>query len=212
MKKTIYFVRHGQSEGNIGTVYQPTSSPLTGRGREQAGYAAERAAALSFELIVSSPIARAKETAEAIAERTGKPIEFSNLFVERQKPANLSGKAHSDIEAQKLNGDWEKSLYTSGYRAEDGENFDDLILRAVQALKHLADRPEKDLLVVTHGFFLKTMVTRILIGKTINGDSFKHFQYRVRTQNTGLSVLEFDSDLDDPSWRLLVWNDHAHLG
>lgn len=212
MKKTVYFVRHGQSEGNVGTVYQPLNSPLTEKGRGQAGYIAERMAALSFELIVSSPLARAKETAEVISERVRKPIEFSDLFIERRKPTGLNGKAHADTEAQALNEDWEKSLYTSGYRAQDGENFDDLMLRADQALKHLADRSEKELLVVTHEFFLRAMVAYIILGKRIDGDSLKHFQYRVRTQNTGLSVLEFDSDLGDPSWRLLVWNDHAHLG
>ena len=212
MKKTVYFVRHGQSEGNVGTVYQPLNSPLTEKGREQAKYIAERVAAFSFESIVSSPLTRAKETAETIAERVKKPIEFSDLFVERRKPTNLNGKSHADEDAQALNNDWEKSLYTSGYRAQDGENFDELMLRAAQALKHLANRPEKELLVVTHGFFLRTMVAYIILGKKIDGDAFKHFQYRVRTQNTGLSVLEFDSELGDLSWRLLVWNDHAHLG
>ncbi|MDP2655923.1 MAG: histidine phosphatase family protein, partial [bacterium] len=82
MKKTVYFVRHGQSEGNVGTVFQPLNSPLTEKGREQAEYIAERAASLSFESVVSSPLTRARETAEAIAKRTKKSIEFSDLFVE----------------------------------------------------------------------------------------------------------------------------------
>jgi len=50
------------------------------------------------------------------------------------------------------------------------------------------------------------------LGREMVGAKFRHFQSRIKISNTGLSVLEFDSDLDDPSWRVLVLNDKAHLG
>jgi len=212
MKKTVYLVRHGQSEGNVGNTYQSVSSPLTSLGRKQAECIADRALKLPFEILISSSVMRAKQTAEIISIKSNKPIEFSDLFVERKKPTNLSGKSHSDKEAEELNKNWGKSLYTSGYWALDGENFDDIILRADQALRYLENQEEENILVVTHGFFLKVLVARILLGREMVGAKFRHFQSRIKISNTGLSVLEFDSDLDDPSWRVLVLNDKAHLG
>lgn len=211
VQKTVYFVRHGQSEGNVGTTYQPVHSPLTGKGKRQSMFLAKRACHLPFETIISSPQVRAKDTAGIIANATSRSVEFSDLFLERKKPSALNDKAHEDPEAEALNTDWEKSLYTPGYRAQDGENFDDLAVRSKEALQYLADRPETSLLVVTHGFFLRTIVAFVLLGDKLDGDSFKHFQWRIRTENTGLSVLGFDSKLSDPAWRLLVWNDQAHL-
>ena len=212
MKKLVYFVRHGESGGNVGTIYQPLDSPLNTKGKEQAAFIARRVLSLSFESMISSPLRRTKETAEIIAASVGKKIEFCDLFVERKKPTNLNGKPYTDNDANTLNLEWEKSLYTSGYRAEDGENFDEIVDRADEALEYLAKRPDSRLLVVTHGYFLRTILARILLGDTIDDATFKHFQSRIRSTNTGITVLEHDTDLPSPSWRLLVWNDHAHLG
>ena len=54
----------------------------------------------------------------------------------------------------------EESLYTRSMRVEDGENFEDLIARADRALTFLGERREASLAVVTHGFFLRTLVAR----------------------------------------------------
>ena len=78
--KTIYFVRHGQSEGNVSAVYQTVSSPLTEGGKRQARFIAERCSKLPIEAVVSSTQLRAKETASIIAEKTGHTVEFSDLF------------------------------------------------------------------------------------------------------------------------------------
>src|SRR3989338_5518024 len=163
MEKTIYFVRHGQSKDNIVPVFQAQDSPLSEAGRGQAKRIAERVKKLSFETLISSPLPRSKETVEAIAKATGKTVEYSNLFVERIKPTSISGKSYDDKEANRLWKECEKSLYTSGMRAEDCENFDDLIERADRALDFLKNRPEEELVVVTHGFFLRTIIIRVLL-------------------------------------------------
>ena len=78
--KTIYFVRHGESEGNVGHIRQTADTPLTDEGRRQAVTIADRAARLDFECIVSSTMERARQTAYPILERTAKPIEYSELL------------------------------------------------------------------------------------------------------------------------------------
>ena len=211
-EKIVYFVRHGESEANITPVYQPLGSPLSGKGRQQAKLIAERIAKVSFEALVVSPLFRAKETAEAMTKLTGKKPEYSDLFVERIKPTRLGGKSRDDKEASGLWKEWEKSLYAHGLRAEDGENFDDHIARADKALDFLKNRTEKTMVVVTHGFFLRTIIARVILGDSLTPEAFKNFHMRVGTENTGLSVLKYSKTWETTSWLLWIFNDHAHLG
>lgn len=212
LEKVIYFVRHGQSEGNIAPVFQSLDSPLSAKGREQAKLVAERATNLSFEALISSPLPRTKETAIAIASETDKIPEYADLFVERIKPTSIDGKPFDDSEAKKVCEQWERSLYTPGMRVEDGENFDDLILRADKALKYLYDRPEKGLLVVTHGYFLRAVFARVLLAESLCGESFRMFQSKIEMANTGISVLKYETRWNGPSWFVWTYNDLAHLG
>ena len=211
-EKIVYFVRHGQSEGNITPIFQTLDSPLSDKGKKQIESMAKRVAKLSFETLISSPLPRTKETAEAIARATDKIIEYSDLFVERIKPTGLAGKSYDDKEANKLWEKWEESLYTSGLRVVDGENFDDLILRADKALDFLKNRLEKELVVVTHGYFLRTIIARVLLGDSLTEKNFKVFQSRASMENTGLSVITYSKRWEGMTWQLWIYNDHAHLG
>lgn len=213
IKKVVYFVRHGQSEHNIAPVFQSPDSPLNELGCKQAASIAERVSKLSFEALITSPFARAKQTADIIAKATGKEYELSDLFVERVKPTVVNGKSYEDKEANDIWRKWEESLYKTGIRVADGENFDDLITRADKALKFLEDRPEQSLVVVTHGFFLRTLIARILIGDLLSGEAFFRFQKSASMENTGISVIRYQTSFEQAdSWRLWIYNDHAHLG
>ena len=212
VEKIVYFVRHGQSEGNVSPVFQAPDSPLNEAGRKQAENIANRISKIEFETLLSSPFPRAKETAETIAKKTGKKPEYSDLFIERVKPSKLNGKSYEDPEADKLWKEWEKSLYDSNIRAEDGENFDDLIKRADKALKFLEDRPEKYLVVITHGFILRTIIARVLLGDSLTESNYKNFQFSATMENTGLSAIKYSKGYEDTRWRLWIYNDHAHLG
>ncbi|HUC31510.1 MAG TPA: histidine phosphatase family protein [Candidatus Paceibacterota bacterium] len=212
IEKTVYFVRHGQSADNISPVFQSPNSPLNEKGREQAKSIAARVSGLSFDALIASPFERAKETAEIISVATGKEPEYSDLFVERIKPTAINGKSYKDEAANILWRDWEKSLYTSGMHVEDGENFDAIIARADKALAFLRDRTEKSIVVVTHGYFLRTIIARVLIGDLLTGEIFKRFQHGASMENTGMSVLRYQSAFEQESrWRLWIYNDHAHL-
>jgi probable phosphoglycerate mutase len=212
IEKTVYFVRHAQSEDNAAPVFQSENSPLSEIGRRQAQRVAARLSKLPFDVIIASPLPRAKETAETIAQATGREVKYSKLFVERIKPARVRGKRYEDKEASALWRDWTKSLYTPGMRVADGENFDDLIIRADAALAFVRDLAEPSLVVVTHGYFLRTMVARILLGDSLSGEMFRRLQRVGSTENTGLTVLRYHDAFEEEScWRLWIHNDHAHL-
>ena len=213
IEKTVYFVRHGQSEDNAAPVFQSPDSPLSAQGRRQAERVAERFCKLSFEALIASPFRRASETAEIIATATATEVEYSQLFVERIKPTCINGKPHDDEAANAVWRNWEKSLHTPGMRVSDGENFDDLVRRADEALTFLGDRAEGSLVVVTHGYFLRTILARVLLGELISGETFRRFQRNASMENTGLTVVRCQGGFEEePSWRVWVYNDHAHLG
>jgi broad specificity phosphatase PhoE len=210
--KVVYFVRHGQSEDNIAPVFQSPDSPLSAVGRNQAARIAARVAKLSFDVLLASPYRRAHETAEVIRTVTGKTPELCALFTERVKPTSVNGKPFTDEKADKVWRAWTQSLYTPGMRVEDGENYEDLIRRADAALALLQDRAEPSLVVVTHGYFLRTIVARVILGDALSGEAFQHFHKVAAIENTGLTVLRYHAGFEeDPCWRLWIYNDHAHL-
>jgi broad specificity phosphatase PhoE len=140
-------------------------------------------------------------------------VEYSDLFVERIKPMSINGKPDDDKEASVIWKQWNESLYTPGIHVADGEGFDDIIARADKALAFLEERSEKSIVVVTHGYFLRTMIARVLIGESLTGEIFKRFQRTASMENTGLTVLKYkDAFEEEMHWRLWVYNDHAHLG
>lgn len=211
--KTVYFVRHGQSEGNASmAAFQAPTSPLSKKGLKQAERIAYRVSKLSFDALISSPFERAAKTAEVIARVTGKIPEFSNLFTERVKPKSIDGKSYDDPGALAVWRKWSTSLYVPGMKVEDGEGFDDLAARSEKALAFLKEYPARSFVVVTHGYFLRTIVARVLLGDQFSPETFRNFQKMSSMENTGLTVLRYHDDFEeDPSWRLWIYNDHTHL-
>jgi broad specificity phosphatase PhoE len=79
----FYIVRHGQSEGNAKGLFQGRLDlPLEKAGREQARTAGAWLAAQGVRVVVSSPLARAAQTAGIVAEACGIEPSFDGLFRE----------------------------------------------------------------------------------------------------------------------------------
>lgn len=211
-QKIVYFVRHGQSEDNASPVFQAYDSRLNERGREQARYVAERASQLGADILISSPQPRAYETAEIISKTVGKQVVASDLFVERGKPSFVDGKPWEDARASKMYDEWDKSLYTPGYKVADGENYDEIVSRADAALAYLLKQDVSKILVVSHGHFIRTIVARVILGDTLTGDSLLRFHRTTSLENTALTVLHYREAYQEPAaWRLWTLNDHAHF-
>ena len=85
--KKLYFVRHGESLLNAQRIFTgQINTPLSDEGRAQARIAGSMAEQFKFDLIVSSPLVRALETAQLIAEQVGYPLDkiiVNDLFKER---------------------------------------------------------------------------------------------------------------------------------
>jgi probable phosphoglycerate mutase len=209
--KKVYFVRHGQSEGNASDKYQLDSSSLSALGREQASQIADRATRLPVEALIASSMPRAQETAEFIQTATGLAIESSDLFVERQRPPAQQGLVRTSPEAVAMDEAMIENFAVSGYRLAGEENFDDLKERASKALSYLINHKKDSLLVVTHGLFLRVLLAQASFGPLLTAPVMSTFLGTYQSSNTGLSVFEYDEQRRNP-WSIVTWNDHTHLG
>lgn len=211
--KTIYLVRHGESEINVSDVFMNDfSPPLTEVGKEQSRAIAKRAKNLKFEALIASPFERTKQTAEMIAVETGHDIEYSDLFVERTLPRSLDGRLKSDPEAKALADAAMRSSEQGGDKIEGTETFMEVRARATKALLFLEARAEENILLVGHGFFTRMLIVRMLYGEQMTPEVVAPFIWGLRTKNTGISVLKYDPADPHRPWWMSVWNDHAHLG
>ncbi|WP_322796621.1 histidine phosphatase family protein [Tepidiforma sp.] len=87
----LLLVRHGESEGNARRIFQGhLPYPLSELGRRQAEVTAERLARVSPARVVSSPLLRARETAERVASRAGLQLQFLEELTEYD-PGILAG-------------------------------------------------------------------------------------------------------------------------
>jgi len=213
MKKTIYLVRHAESEINLdhdNSTIIDEESPLSEKGREQAHIVAERCAKLPVEALIASTQMRARETVAAIRELVDLPVAFSDLFIERQFPSDVIGKPRGEMKERLRQ--WSQNYFTT-----DGE-FSDLKVRGGKALKFLEEYPASSILVVTHGFFMRMLLAQVIFGASLSVDEFKKFIKATRTDNTGITVLTYGTvpqhalDPDEERWMIRVYNDHAHLG
>jgi probable phosphoglycerate mutase len=72
MPRRLYLVRHGETEWNaIGRLQGHTDIPLNARGREQAAAIANDLAGEGIASVITSDLARARETGVIVAERLG---------------------------------------------------------------------------------------------------------------------------------------------
>lgn len=208
--KTVYLVRHGESESNAGPVNRGPAAKLTPRGYEQAAFIAERAAKLPIDAIVSSAYPRASETARLIAERTHMVVEYADLFRERVRPSEQVGLARGSDAFREID-DEVFNNFGPGHRFSNEENFDDLKERAGKALLFLEQHPARHLLLVGHGLFARVLLSRVVFGESVTATEMLAAIRTFKNENTGLSVLQHGANAYVP-WQVVVWNDHAHLG
>ena len=84
--KKVYFVRHGESQWNVeDKICGVTDSPLTEKGHQQAIDTGNTILRLGIraDMILHSPLQRAKDTAQHISEITGIPMKEETRLIEQ---------------------------------------------------------------------------------------------------------------------------------
>lgn len=208
--KKIYFVRHGESEGNALEIHQSESTPLTEIGQSQAQMIARRFSKTPIDLIIASPCMRAQQTARAIADKNNLKIETSDLFTEKKGPSQLVGLSQRSELSKQIRGEIRAhALSQDGqWRHSDEETAFEFIQRINQALKYLSLRTEESLVVASHALTLKMILTQILYPAGSLEDFYTIYR-NFRLKNTGLSVASYDEQTQ--KWKVICVNDHSHL-
>src|SRR5688572_3242268 len=151
----LFIARHGQNEDNVhGILNGRRDLPLTELGREQARQLATgiKEAGLEFDVIFSSPLSRAYETAQIIADELGvqKPVVLE-LLIERDF-GEMTGKATAKIKELCAPNIIETATITYFLNPHGAETFPQLLERGHEALKELRNRAtDKKALAVCHG-------------------------------------------------------------
>jgi broad specificity phosphatase PhoE len=214
---TLYFVRHGESVANLsdrnGDKRPEDADRLSERGWEQARSLGRRLEGEGLELIVASPMTRAQETAQGIAEVLGLPIETDeDLYEVRQSDAFY---ASSPDFGDTGTLSWMPTADPT-YAPPGAESFADVVARVRRVQERLAEvAAARRVVAVSHHNFL-----HFFLGVTFFGDDYTPAMmrglYQAGHANTGITIFEkvarrqFDG-VDLPGWVLTTWNDRAHL-
>lgn len=214
-RKLFYFVRHGESLLNAAAIRQGSEGSLSDKGKEQAVATGKRLANHKIDIILVSPYVRTKETAALINQQLSEPktIEYVDLLHERRNPSEIIGKPMSDPNILRIVETIDKTFHSDDYRFSDEENFQDLKDRARNLLDYLAARPEKNILVVTHGIFLRMVVAYIEYGERLNAATYNTLSYFNASNNAAITACEYHKGIFGPPkekrWKVLAWDDYS---
>lgn len=204
----IFLIRHGQTIHNQSNTHQYSTTPLSDLGIQQTKNLAQRLQEAKIDQIYSSPLLRAKQTAEEVAALSGKNITFLDELREVKRPSVIEGKPHDDPIAVEIKKLIRENEAQPEWHHSDEENFWDVRQRVQTLMNRLEREKLDDIVLVTHGH-----VTRIFLGMALFGQDFGHaafnrFTHHLSVSNTGISHCEYTSQ---GGWRVLRVNDTEHL-
>lgn len=198
MRRVIVW-RHGETEQNAAGVYQGhLDSQLSTRGRQQAEQAAAALAPRGPSRLVSSDLARAAGTAEALAGVSGLRVEADPRWREIDV-GQWQGLRHADVVRSHPDVMDALDRGEDVRRGEDGETVADLQRRARAAFDDLVSAlPEGETAVVsTHGLASRALVADVV------GLSYRQAWLSL----VGLRNAHWAELVEHRTgWRLEVWN------
>lgn len=178
---TLAFIRHGQTDWNREGLLQGSSDiPLNDTGRAQAREAESMLTHWTWHAIVSSPLARARETARIVADDLGLPLGPAYPELAERDYGPLEGTPSAAAIER-----WPERDYPGA------EPLDDVVARCLRGLARIRDDyPERNVVVVCHGTIMKYTLIRLTgypVEVVLNG---------------AVSTMERDGD----GWRVLTLN------
>lgn len=203
--KTLYLIRHGQTEWNRERRMQGRlDSPLTAAGRGQADVHARCIkAAGPVDLLLVSPSGRTRETAYILNSHLGAALEYDELLMERDC-GHWSGMTLEEIEAS-FPEDWQQRQQDPYYhRPPAGENHQDAQDRVRELLESLYELDLDTIGLVTHGIMSRVILAHFLQLSPVEAS-------RVRHPNELLYRLDFRATRIDVSHYLSGEGPHAGL-
>ncbi len=203
----LILVRHGETEWNKSLRYQGQSDVrLNECGIEQAARVRDRLAGEKIDVIYSSDLSRACETAKIIASLHGRVKICQSPLLREMNFGEAEGMIFDEIKQRYpgIASDLEAwKTRSPEVCTPNGESIAQLAARVARFAEKLKDhKPEETVLVVAHGGSLQVLICMLL------GIGLEHW-FQVRLSNASVTIMD-----TSPAGAvfIVVLNDVCHLG
>lgn len=185
----ICLVRYGETDWNkLGKLQGHTDIKLNSTGIIQANACADYLCKSSYELIITSPLKRAKQTAQIIAEKNHIPIIEMSQFMERSY-----GDAEGLTQEERIT----KYPDLNYPNQESRESLSERVLLGLQKIH--SEQDAKKLILVAHGAVINAILAVISNNEIGSGKTV--------FANACISTIQFV----DSNWHILNYNQVNHL-
>ena len=197
---TVYLVRHGQTAWNKEEVFRGRADiPLNETGRKEALLTGQYLKGVKVDLVYSSSLSRAVETAEAIARHQGKEVQILDGLIDIRF-GRWQGVSHEEVRERygDLYRQWKDTPHL--IRFPGGESLEEVRERALRVIyEAIQNHADETLVMVSH-----RVVNKILLCGFLGLDNSHFWQIG---QDTGcINILEFGE-----GFTLRRLNDTSHL-
>ena len=162
---TIFFIRHGETPLTPLKKFSgdgPLNPKLTQVGLDQAALVAKAVAALNPDVIISSPLNRTKQTADALSRASGLPVIYDDSWIECSFGI-WDGMSIDEVK-EKYPADYQAWICSTGFAPPQGESYDGVAVRIDKGLEKIVEMyPGQRVAVVTHNGTIKT-AAKLAIG------------------------------------------------
>ena len=160
----IIFLRHGQAKNNTDRILAGRTEgvPLTDVGEQQAQHTAELLEHMNISAIYSSPIQRAKHTAEIVGKHNSLDVTIDDRLIELDM-GKFTGMAYDEIFND--HGNVFMKFYQGDLEiAHNGvETFDEVKKRVLGIVDHVIENhPDQNVVLVTHMDPIKAMLSTVV--------------------------------------------------
>ncbi|MGB4802534.1 MAG: histidine phosphatase family protein [Anaerolineae bacterium] len=199
---TLLFIRHGETDANVnGQLEGATDRPLNATGQAQAQALAARLLSENrpIQVIYSSSLTRARQTAAALATALGElPVQVDPDLSE-YRLGEWDGLTLEELRDEKQM--WVRTASDPHFAPPGGESAMQFGLRLVHAVRAILSRhPGQTVAIFSHGGALATVLALLLENQ---GNRWPGYQM----DNCGISEVVFE-----PAPRLVRMNDVGHIG
>lgn len=198
---SIYLIRHGQTAWNKEEIFRGrTDVPLDQTGLRQAELAAEYFKGTEIHAIYSSPLARARQTAEKIAQLHSMKVKPLEGIIDMSF-GNWEGHPHDEIKTMdpETYRQWRDEPHRA--RLPGGESLDEVRVRAMAAVEEvIQSNSGKTLVLVSHRVVNKVLICGIL------GIDNSHF-WQIAQDATAINLIQYRNG----KYVLSLMNEACHL-
>lgn len=198
MNKTIYIIRHGQTDLNFRGVVQGKGmdTDLNDLGRSQAEAFYRYYKNVPFDHIYTSRLKRTHQTVRNFIEKDIPWTQLSGLdeigwgIYEGVESSDVVKLAFSD-----MLGNWVSGRLTQKF--ENGESPEDVKLRQLEAFEHILENElASNILICMHGRAMRILLCVLLNKPLSDMDQFPHSNttlYKLEYDGTKFSIIEFNN-------------------